>query len=186
MGPRHGFPWDTKTQGRPRRLHSATIHCHSSHHSGTFRVERRPAKGLAFNAYYTYQKTMSECDGEGLCTGVTFYNRRLEKAPTSFDLRHHFVGLLTYELPFGKSKPFSKQGLAAAVLGGWSVNGVFNHYSGSPYNVTSSSASCNCPGSTQSADQILPSADKVGTGLGGQAYFNPLAFAPVTGARFGT
>jgi len=27
---------------------------------------------------------------------------------------------------------------------------------------------------------------KVGSGVGGQAYFDPLAYAPVTGARFGT
>jgi hypothetical protein len=32
----------------------------------------------------------------------------------------------------------------------------------------------------------VPNAATVGSGLGGQAYFNPLAFAPVTTASFGT
>lgn len=144
-------------------------------------MNKRLSKGLSLQAAYTYSKDI----GMGTQTLIPQYIYR-DRTLTSLDRTHHMAITGIYELPFGKSKPFSKHGLAAAILGGWSVNGVFNHYSGSPYNITSSSASCNCPGSTQSADQILPSAEKVGTGLGGQAYFNPLAFAPVTGARFGT
>ncbi len=41
------------------------------------------------------------------------------------------------------------QGVGAAVLGGWSLNGIFNHYSGTPFTVISSCASCNCPGNSQ-------------------------------------
>ena len=38
---------------------------HNTHHSGSLRVERRFTNGLALNAFYTYQKSLSECDGEG-------------------------------------------------------------------------------------------------------------------------
>jgi hypothetical protein len=48
------------------------------------------------------------------------------------------------------------------------------------------SSSCNCPGNSQVADLVNPHVAKVGSGVGGQAYFDPLAYAPVTGARFGT
>src|SRR4029077_3579889 len=105
---------------------------------------------------------------------------------TSLDRTHHIVVSTSYELPFGKGKPYVHQFVPAAILGGWSVNGIFNHYSGTPLSVSSSSASCNCPGNSQTADQILSSVNVVGSGVGGQAYFNPLAYAPVTGARFGT
>ncbi len=66
------------------------------------------------------------------------------------------------------------------------MNGIFNRYSGSPFTVTASASSCNCPGNTQTANQILSNAGQVGSGVDGQPYFNPLAFAPVTGANFGT
>jgi len=63
------------------------------------------------------------------------------------------------------------------------VNGAFSAYSGSPFSVSSSATSLNAPGSSQRADQVL--ADVGYTGNINQ-WFNPLAFAPVTTARFGT
>ena len=78
------------------------------------------------------------------------------------------------------------KGVGAAVLSGWSLNGIFNHYSGAPFTISAASSSCNCPGNSQVADLVNPNVAKVGSGVGGQAYFDPLAYAPVTGARFGT
>ena len=49
------------------------------------------------------------------------------------DRTHHIVVSATYELPFGKGKPMVTHGVGAAVLGGWSLNGIFNHYSGAPF-----------------------------------------------------
>jgi len=73
----------------------------------------------------------------------------------------------------------------AQVTGGWRLGGIFIYYSGIPYSITSSATSCNCPGNTQTANHVLPNVPTVGSGLGGQPYFNPLAFAPVTAASFG-
>lgn len=45
-----------------------------------------------------------------------------------------------------------------------------------------------CPGNTQTAQQILTSVDILGghgIGANGASYFNPLAFAPVTSVNFG-
>ena len=55
---------------------------HNTYHSGTLRVEKRFTSSLALNAFYTFQKNLSECDGEGTCTGITYYDRSLEKART--------------------------------------------------------------------------------------------------------
>jgi hypothetical protein len=117
-----------------------------------------------------------------LVPGYINYDRNV----SSLDRTNSFVWSSSYELPFGKGRQMLQKGILSQVVGGWGLNGVFTHYSGIPYTVTSSATSCNCPGSSQTANQILKNVTQVGNGLGGQAYFNPLAYAPVTGAAFGT
>ncbi len=52
--------------------------------------------------------------------------------------------------------------------------------------MTAAGTSLNAPGSTQRADQVKSEVNYPrGTGRG-QSWFDPLAFAPVTAARFGT
>ena len=63
------------------------------------------------------------------------------------------------------------------------MNGVLSLYSGAPFSVSAAGASLNAPGSTQRADQVK--ADVAYSGNIG-SYFDPLAFAPETQARFGT
>jgi hypothetical protein len=144
-------------------------------------LNKRFSHGLQFQAAYTFSKDI------GMSTSILipqYINR--DYYTTSLDRTHHIVISAAYDLPFGKSKPMANHGLAAAVLAGWSLNGIFNHYSGTPFTITSSASSCNCPGNSQTANLILPDVAKVGTGVGGQAYFNPLAYGPVTGPVFGT
>jgi hypothetical protein len=110
---------------------------HNTHHSGSVRVERRFTNGLALNAFYTYQKTLSECDGEGTCTGITYYNRSLEKGRTSFDTTHRFVSVLTYELPVGKGRRWmNRGGFFNHVLGGWEFTETQTFQSGTPFTVS--------------------------------------------------
>jgi hypothetical protein len=42
-------------------------------------VERRYAAGMTLSAFYTYSKTLDENDGDGAASGITYYNRNLEK-----------------------------------------------------------------------------------------------------------
>jgi hypothetical protein len=144
-------------------------------------LNRRFSQGLQFQAAYTYSKDI------GMSTSILipqYINR--DYYTTGADRTHHFVISASYELPFGKGKPLATRGVGNAVLSGWSLNGIFNHYSGAPFTVSASASSCNCPGNSQTADLIKPEVAVVGSGVGGQAYFDPLAYAPVTGARFGT
>lgn len=110
---------------------------HNSHHAGTLRVEKRTTGGLSLMAFYTYSKTLSESDGEGAANGITYYNRRLEKARTSYDLTHHFISNVVYALPFGKGRKWMNHGgLSNAVLGGWQMTWVQMFQSGGPFTVT--------------------------------------------------
>jgi len=144
-------------------------------------LNRRFASGLSFQTAYTYSKDIN------LNTSILIPRYRfMDRYQTSADRTHHLILSGSYDLPFGKGRKLARQTVPAAILGGWSVNGIFNHWSGAPFTVTASGSSCNCPGNTQVADLIKQNVAIVGRGVGGQAYFDPLAYAPVNTARFGT
>ena len=93
----------------------------NSYHGSTWRVEKRYSQGLVLNAFYTFSKSLNNGDNDGGVSGITFYNRALEKARANYDIRHRFVSVLTYELPFGKGRKFmgSAGKVVNALLGGW-------------------------------------------------------------------
>src|SRR5262249_46107302 len=110
----------------------------------------------------------------------------LNRAVVNFDRTHNFALSTVWQLPFGKGRRWASSGFAPALLGGWQVNNILSLMTGTPFSVTSSGTSLDMPGSTQRADLIKPSVAKVGATGRGMAFFDPLAFAPVTAARFGT
>jgi hypothetical protein len=148
-------------------------------------LRKRFATGLSFNAAFTYQHDV----------GITsMYNAipqylGLNDVTTPIDRTFNLNISSVYQLPFGKGKQFVKSGPLSYIVGGWTLTGLFSRFSGLPFNVTSSTASCNCPGvGTQTANQVLPNVAILG-GAGnaaGQFYFDPLAYRPVTTASLGT
>jgi hypothetical protein len=110
---------------------------HSTYHSGTLRVERRFSAGLSLLALYTFAKALDENDADGNATGITYYNRSLEKGRAGYDIRHHYLNLLTYELPLGKGRRFlNRGGILNQVLGDWAVTWPLTLQSGPPTTVT--------------------------------------------------
>jgi hypothetical protein len=101
------------------------------------------------------------------------------------DRPNNFQVSVIYELPFGKNKPYLTRGVAAAIAGGWQVNGVLSIYSGTPFWISAPSTSLNAPGNPQLADQVKPHVQTY-SAHGFAPYFDISAFAPVTTARFGT
>jgi hypothetical protein len=112
---------------------------------------------------------------------------RLNRALTSYDRTHNVQVSSVTDLPFGRGKRWLNQGgVAGALAGGWRLNTLFSSYSGTPFSVTAAATSLDAPGSTQRADQVKPEVRKLGGAGRGQSFFDPLAFASVTTARFGT
>jgi hypothetical protein len=110
---------------------------HNSYHSTTFRVERRYRSGLFVNGFYTWSKNLTDADADGTASGVTYYNRRLEKGRSNFDISHRFVGTVIYELPYGKGRRWgNRSGVADAVIGGWDFMFSQTLQSGPPITVT--------------------------------------------------
>ncbi|MDQ1468649.1 MAG: hypothetical protein QOJ99_129, partial [Bryobacterales bacterium] len=105
---------------------------------------------------------------------------------TGFDRTHAFHVKSVWELPFGIGGTWLRSGFAGKVLGGWQANNLLSFMTGTPFSVSADGTSLNLPGSTQRADQVKASVDMLG-GIGSTVpYFDPLAFASVTTARFGT
>jgi hypothetical protein len=106
-------------------------------------------------------------------------------ALSGFDVPQNFEAAWVYELPFGTGKRMAKKGPANWIFGNWQLNGTFSAYSGTPFTVTSSGASLNAPGNSQTADQVLPQVKFLG-GIGPNVpYYDPTAFRAVTDVRFG-
>jgi hypothetical protein len=151
-------------------------------------AQKRLSNGLSFQAAYTWSHEIGLCcGGENVAPSILIPEyRHLAVATMPMDVTHNFHLASTYEVPFGKNRRFLQHGVAAAIAGDWSLNAIYAHVSGLPFTVTASDASLNATGNSQRADRVKLNVAKVGSGVGGQAYFDPLAFAPVTTARFGT
>jgi hypothetical protein len=160
---------------------------HNSHHSGTLRFERRYGNGLTMNSFYQLGKTLNDGDDDGGRSGITFYNRGLEKARASYDIRHRFVGVMTYELPFGKGRRFMNSGGAKDyAFGNWDFAWTQTFQSGPPVHVTAAGSPNRYlpgvvrPNAVLPADQMVTKNYSVGSRfpLASQnQYFNVAAFA---------
>ena len=147
------------------------------------------ANGVQFNTAYTWSKAIGYC-----CDDLSDKNqaiqipefRHLNKALKGHDRTHVFTFSTVAELPFGAGRRFLTAGPLAKVLGGWQTNGLLAIYSGTPFSVSASGTSLNATGNTQRADQVKDQVDILGGTGRGLSWFDPLAFAPVTAARFGT
>ncbi|MGH9658498.1 MAG: hypothetical protein ACRD96_08135, partial [Bryobacteraceae bacterium] len=124
---------------RPYRHFGAIQHYsnygHSSFHSGTVKVEKRYSAGLSFTSFYTFGKSLDEASDDGGAGGITFYNRRLEKGRSNYDVPHRWVTYALLELPFGRGKRFMRDAnwLVNGVLGNWELNVIQTLESGLPF-----------------------------------------------------
>jgi len=154
------------------------------------RLDRRFANGIQIGANYTYSKATGiagnpNSDGALRINIPEYYD--LNKSLSDFDRTHNLNITNITELPFGPGRRWVNDGgILSQIVGGWQVNNVLSFYSGTPFSVTSSGTSLNAPENDQRADQVKADVKILG-GIGPTSpYFDPLAFAPVTTARFGT
>jgi hypothetical protein len=118
----------------------------SSYNSFQVKAEHRFSKGLWALLSYTNSKLITNADNtENLFNPVYFSpfeigrNRSLaiEDVPQALNIAS------SYELPFGRGKPWFNQGVLNAIFGNWALNGIFRAQSGIPFQISSSV--CNVP-----------------------------------------
>jgi hypothetical protein len=105
----------------------------STYEAGTLQVEKRLSPSLTFLAAYTRSKAIDD-----VRTPYDFYNRRLEKALSSFDSPNQFRFSGVWNIPFGKDRAFG-QNLNPVVnfaLGGWDLSGILTIQSGFPVGIS--------------------------------------------------
>jgi hypothetical protein len=100
----------------------------SYYHSLNVKLQKRFSRGLQFVMNYDYSRLMERT------TYLNGGSYALEKRVSIYDRPNSFVLSGTYELPFGKGKQFGTHMNSAldAVLGGWSVAGIYTLHSGAP------------------------------------------------------
>jgi hypothetical protein len=132
---------------------------------------RNQANGITLQTHYTYAFARAFT-----VTGWDPHAFEWGYIPT-YDIRHHWVGILNYSLPWGESL----KGIAHGFLSGWAVNANANIQSGLDFSITNSASQTNVGGSDR-PDQIgnpnLPSSQQTV-----QQWFNTAAFkiqAPLT------
>ena len=100
------------------------------------------------------------------------------EGPSDFDVRHRFVANFVAELPFGPGRAVrAATALAGAMLGGWTVSGIYTARSGRPFTVTQGSLEGatwlpNLTGDPQGAETV-------------DQWFNAAAFTRVPAGMFG-
>jgi hypothetical protein len=129
---------------------------HNTYHGVTFQVEKRFSQGMTLNSFYTFSRSINDVDDDGGAGGITYYNRRLEKARASYDVHHRTVTTFTYELPFGRGKKFLNSGrVKNAVIGGWELVWIQTFQTGPPFTVSfAGSPNVYLPGASR-ANQVL-------------------------------
>jgi len=127
--------------------------------------QRRYTDGLNFNTHYTLanarQSTLAPWDTSILEWGnVPIY-----------DIRHHWVGIVGYVLPWGQGLTGFSRGLVT----GWQINVVANYASGGAFTIVNSAAQTNTGGAdrpNQIGDPDLPASERTLN-----RWFNTAAFA---------
>lgn len=111
-------------------------------------VTKRLSYGLTLLANYSWSRNITNADseypaqaqweGNGTSGALNTYNLAVEKSVSAFDTPQRAVFSYTYELPFGRDKPFLNHNRVANVLvGGWQFAAVQTYQSGTPLAVSS-------------------------------------------------
>ena len=109
----------------------------AKYNSMAVKLTRRLHQGLSVLGGYTLSKSTDNGSGIRVLNGDTLFPQNsncleCEWGPSVFDVRHRFVASILYELPFGSGKPYMRDGLGGAILGGWQISTILNSSTGFP------------------------------------------------------
>jgi hypothetical protein len=159
-------------------------------HAATFRVSRRPVKGLGGGVTYTLARSRdnaSSIAGGGTNVAQDDQNLAAEWGLSSFDRRHQFSANTSIELPFGPNRRwFAQPGLGQSLLRDWRFTTTFTWQSGTPYTPRVAGAVSDVARGTNGTLR----ADYTGVGIGIadptiDRFFNTSAFTIPAAGTFG-
>ena len=103
------------------------------------KVQKRLTNHFTTLASFTWAKLMTD-DGNPPLGFVGFHNRSVqdwrnlsyEHSVSPQDVKYQFTWQASYDLPMGKGRAMNLNGVSNAILGGWTVDGIFYLSSGVP------------------------------------------------------
>ncbi len=116
----------------------------SNYQSLQLSAERRFSGGFYFLTAYTFSKLIDDVeDVFGAAGAIDSYNLGLEKGLSWAHFPHRFVGSAVYDLPFGKSKPFAREGWLSRIAGGWQLGTILELQSGNQVTISQATNTSN-------------------------------------------
>jgi len=113
----------------------------SLYHAGNVEIRRRTAKGLSFQANYTFSKVMTDYSGDTsdrFAALLDHGNPGLEWARANFDLKPALKGNFSYDFPVGKGHAWSPSNAALnQLVSNWKVSSIMGWQSGAPFSILS-------------------------------------------------
>jgi hypothetical protein len=98
---------------------------HSNYNSLQAMLQKQFAKGLQFQAAYTYSKSLDNASSFEEILNPTNFNATY--GPSLYDARHRFVFNYVWELPRTRM-----EGFAGKALNGWELSGIYTFQTGFP------------------------------------------------------
>jgi outer membrane receptor protein involved in Fe transport len=106
-------------------------------------IQKRYARGLQFQANYTWAKFEDNADGRNELAGfpgdnsfTDYYNPRSRWGLSGNDIRHRLIVSGLYELPIGHGRRFAPgSAVLDQFIGGWSVGTIAELHTGTPLSV---------------------------------------------------
>jgi hypothetical protein len=158
------------------RIRMEYFYGNTNYNSLQARFEHRFSKGLSYTAAYTWSHNFDDAAqtmNRGACGCQDPRNLRSEYASSNFDQRHRLVMGYVWELPFAKNL----KGPAAALAGGWTLDGLITFASGNPFDVLESFDSQNNGGFWERPSLVSGQRVTVGSPTP-SLWFNTAAFTP--------
>lgn len=166
----------------------------SQYHALVLRAEKRMTNGWGGRVSYTFSRLMDNQFGEtnymqpNTPEALNAYDLDAEYSIGLLDVPHRLVLTPMVELPFGPGKRWLREGVASAVLGGWTVSSIISLESGFPIALASATNNTNLFTRTQRANLTGTDAATIGgrsDRILGQ-WLNPEAFGVPAAFTFGT
>ena len=123
----------------------------SNYNAATVSWRKRSRKGMFWRVNYSFSKSIddsSRTNGGGavdFANALDSTNLSLERGRSTWDIRHVFTAVGSYQLPFGRGRRWGRGWgpTTNAIFGGWQLSGTQTAYSGSPFTVTTANVSLN-------------------------------------------
>lgn len=131
----------------------------SNYHGLNLRVEKRFSQGFQFSTNYTWSKAIDDVESRNELGGndgdnafANQYDRQADRGLSGNHVGHRLISSATWNLPVRSQKAALRQ-----VVSGWSLSGIYEVRSGSPFGVIENNAAAIYPtAATVRSNAIAP------------------------------